>query len=502
MIENKDVVVIGAGIAGLTSAAILSKLGLSVTLIESHKQSGGCAGTFKRKGYIFDVGATQVAGLESGGIHSRIFKFLQIEKPMASLLDPSCIVDLNDGSSPIQIWYEPSKWISERERQFPGSEKFWKLCNLIHLSNWEFANNDPVIPIRNFWDLSQFINALKPQNLLTGLLLKSTIFDLLKICGSDQDKRLIKFLNLQLKLYSQENVYKTAALYGCTVLQMSQRPHGLWHLKNSMQSLSSALEKSLKQTNAEILFNQKVNSLEYDSAKNLWKIETSKGNKVKEYHAQDVIYSPPPQGLLKLLKDKKDYYLKYHERLKKLPEPSGALVFYAALKKEKMININSNHYQFVNKELGSLFISLSDEGDGRAPMGEITLIASIFTKTQEWFDLSKDQYILKKDQHLDKISKAIEEKFYISRDDWLHRELSTPRAFERWTNRPRGIVGGIGQNPEVFGLFGLSSRTPFKGLWLCGDSIYPGEGTAGVSQSALIVSRQIIASKGMQNFNL
>ena len=181
MIENKEVVVIGAGIAGLTSAAILSKLGLSVTLIESHKQSGGCAGTFKRKGYIFDVGATQVAGLESGGIHSRIFKFLQIEKPMASLLDPSCIVDLNDGSSPIQIWYEPSKWISERERQFPGSEKFWKLCNLIHLSNWEFANNDPVIPIRNFWDLSQFINALKPQNLLTGLLLKSTIFDLLKI---------------------------------------------------------------------------------------------------------------------------------------------------------------------------------------------------------------------------------------------------------------------------------------------------------------------------------
>ena len=502
MIDSKEIVVVGAGIAGLTSAAILSKLGLSVTLIESHRQSGGCAGTFKRKGYIFDVGATQVAGLENGGIHSRIFKFLQIEMPVASLLDPSCIVDLNDGSSPIHIWYERSKWISERERQFPGSKKFWDLCNLIHQSNWKFANNDPVIPIRNFWDLSQFINALNPQNLLSGILLKSTIFDLLKICGSDQDKRLINFLNLQLKLYSQENVYKTAALYGCTVLQMSQRPHGLWHLKNSMQALSSALEKSLQQTNAKILFNQKVNSLEFDSTKKLWKIETLKGNKVNEYHAQDVIYSPPPQGLLKLLKDKKDYYSKYNERLKKLPEPSGALVFYSALKKEKMININSNHYQFVNEKLGSLFISLSEEGDGRAPMGEITLIASIFTKTQEWFDLSKDRYILKKEQYLDEISKAIEEEFHISPDDWLHRELSTPRAFERWTNRPRGIVGGLGQNPEVFGLFGLSSRTPFRGLWLCGDSIYPGEGTAGVSQSALMVSKQILATRGINNFNL
>ena len=55
MKKSEVIVVVGAGIAGLTSAAILSKLGLSVTLIESHTQSGGCAGTFKRKRYIFDA---------------------------------------------------------------------------------------------------------------------------------------------------------------------------------------------------------------------------------------------------------------------------------------------------------------------------------------------------------------------------------------------------------------------------------------------------------------
>ena len=80
--------------------------------------------------------------------------------------------------------------------------------------------------------------------------------------------------------------------------------------------------------------------------------------------------------------------------------------------------------------------------------------------------------------------------------------MATPLGFERWTNRPRGIVGGLGQNQNSFGLFGLSSRTPLKGLWLCGDSIYPGEGTAGVSHSALMVSRQIISSRGMPEFNL
>jgi len=229
--SNSEVLVVGAGIAGLTSAAILSKQGLSVTLIESHTQSGGCAGTFKRKNYIFDVGATQVAGLEKGGIHSRIFNFLDFPSPEATILDPACIVDLNDGGQPIPIWYEKSKWIAEQEMQFPGSGRFWKLCALIHQSNWIFANNNPVLPIRNFWDFSQLFKALVPSNLVTGILLKSTIYDLLRICGLSKNERLIKFLNLQLKLYSQEDVYNTAALYGSTVLQMCQQPHGLWHLK-------------------------------------------------------------------------------------------------------------------------------------------------------------------------------------------------------------------------------------------------------------------------------
>ena len=110
--SKTKIIVVGAGIAGLTSAAILSKYGFKVTLIESHSQSGGCAGTFKRKNYVFDVGATQVAGLEKGGIHSKIFDFLQIPLPKAKILDPSCVVDLNDGTRPINIWHDSKEWLS------------------------------------------------------------------------------------------------------------------------------------------------------------------------------------------------------------------------------------------------------------------------------------------------------------------------------------------------------------------------------------------------------
>tara|TARA_Y100001970_G_C14240907_1_gene864841 strand:- start:1286 stop:2791 length:1506 start_codon:yes stop_codon:yes gene_type:complete len=497
-----EVLVVGAGIAGLTSAAILSKLGLSVNLIESHSQAGGCAGTFKRKNYIFDVGATQVAGLEKDGIHSRIFDFLEIKTPKATFLDPACIVDLKDGSKPIHIWYKQNEWIAEREMQFPGSRKFWQVCSLIHQSNWTFSNNNPVLPISNFWDFSQLFKALAPSNLFTGILLKSTIFDLLRLCGVSKDERLIKFLNLQLKLYSQEDIYNTAALYGSTVLQMCQQPHGLWHLKKSMQSLSEALEESLQKNGVNIIFDQEVNSMIFDNINNCWQVSAKSKKHFFKYYANNVIYTPPPQSLLKNLEDTLNKKKSYKNRLKNLPQPSGALVFYSALKRENIKNISSNHYQIVSKELDSLFVSISEEGDGRAPNGELTLIASLFTKTKDWFNLEKSEYVLKKKEYLKKISFELEIQFDIAPKNWLHKELATPLGFEKWTKRPNGIVGGLGQNPNIFGLFGLSSRTPFKGLWLCGDSIYPGEGTAGVSQSALMVSRQILASRGIYNFNL
>ncbi|HHP7243519.1 MAG TPA: FAD-dependent oxidoreductase, partial [Elainellaceae cyanobacterium] len=142
--KSNRVIVIGAGIGGLTAAALLAHRGYQVLILDQAIVPGGCASTFKRRGFTFDVGATQVAGLEPGGIHHQIFSELDIELPAAIPCDPACAVYLPGEVQPIRVWRDPQKWQAERQHQFPGSEPFWQLMTDLFRYSWEFQSRNPV----------------------------------------------------------------------------------------------------------------------------------------------------------------------------------------------------------------------------------------------------------------------------------------------------------------------------------------------------------------------
>ncbi|MEB3233991.1 MAG: C-3',4' desaturase CrtD [Cyanobacteriota bacterium] len=499
--EQVDVAVVGAGIAGLTAAALLADAGLQVVLLEAHHQSGGCAGTFRRGPWTFDVGATQVAGLEPGGIHQRLLSHLKLPPLAASPLDPGCVVDLADGRPPVQLWRDPQRWQQERQRQFPGSERFWQWCAALHQGNWAFAARDPVLPPRSPWDLGQLLQALGPANLISGLLSGATMADLLHWSGCGHDRRLRRFLDLQLRLYSQEPANRTAALYGATVLAMVQEPLGLWHLQGSMQALSDVLETGLRQASGRLLLRHRVEQLKPSraTADGRWQVlGTGPGRQRFALGAADVVLTLPPQCLESLI-PAPELPLGYRRRLQQLNEPSGALVFYGAIQRDRLPPHCPSHLQLDWAEPGSLFVSVSQDGDGRAPAGQATVIASVFTAAKPWFSPERQEaaaHAAAKALVETQIKAGLEALLGVAPEHWLHGELATPRAFAHWCGRPLGYVGGLGQHPSRFGPFGLASRTPLAGLWLCGDSIYPGEGTAGVSLSALMAARQLLAQQG------
>ena len=60
-----DVVVIGAGNGGLTSALTLAKNGIKVLLLEKHNVPGGCATSLIRGKFEFEVSPHQLSGIGS-----------------------------------------------------------------------------------------------------------------------------------------------------------------------------------------------------------------------------------------------------------------------------------------------------------------------------------------------------------------------------------------------------------------------------------------------------
>ncbi|MCJ7610643.1 MAG: NAD(P)/FAD-dependent oxidoreductase, partial [Candidatus Aminicenantes bacterium] len=70
--ENKKVLIIGGGIAGLCTGVYLRRLGFDTEILEMHTISGGLATAWKKGGFVFEncihwlVGSKEGAQLNSG----------------------------------------------------------------------------------------------------------------------------------------------------------------------------------------------------------------------------------------------------------------------------------------------------------------------------------------------------------------------------------------------------------------------------------------------------
>lgn len=74
--NDYDVIVVGAGIAGLTSAAYTAKAGYTTLLCEKSEKAGGLVGSFSRQGFTFDAG---IRAFENSGIVFPMLAQLGIE---------------------------------------------------------------------------------------------------------------------------------------------------------------------------------------------------------------------------------------------------------------------------------------------------------------------------------------------------------------------------------------------------------------------------------------
>ncbi|WP_278582202.1 NAD(P)-binding protein, partial [Prevotella denticola] len=74
----KTAVIIGGGLGGLFTGALLSHEGFKVTVLEKNSTAGGGLQNFRRFGMKFDTGMHIIGGMHPGGNIYRICQYLGI----------------------------------------------------------------------------------------------------------------------------------------------------------------------------------------------------------------------------------------------------------------------------------------------------------------------------------------------------------------------------------------------------------------------------------------
>jgi len=117
-----DAIVIGSGMGGLTTAALLSELGRRVCVLEQHYTAGGYTHSYERNGYEWDVGVHYIGDVGTKTQTRRMFDFLsggQLEwAPMAAEYDRFYI-----GDKVFNAKAGKQAFRDNLLRQFPGEQR-------------------------------------------------------------------------------------------------------------------------------------------------------------------------------------------------------------------------------------------------------------------------------------------------------------------------------------------------------------------------------------------
>ncbi|MCC7368293.1 MAG: FAD-dependent oxidoreductase [Chloroflexi bacterium] len=484
-----DVLVIGAGIGGLTAAALCADTGLDVAVLEGHTRPGGCAGDFLRRGILFPAGATVVLGFEPGGLHRWVYERLDI--PISALpLDTAMTVHLPDRQ--VTISTDRRHWEHERQRAFPsigpGGDRFWADVRRLADTAHDLAAARPSLPLQSVRDLWNAARLARPSLLAAAPTLWQSVADLLASAGIAGDVPHRRFVDNQLLISMQCLADEAVAMNGALALDVYRR--GVFHLPHGTATIAQDLVRALEARGAACHFRTWVRRVQRTLG--LWAVTTADDDRLL---ARTVIANIPTPDLALMVDEPPPQLVRApHERV----QPWGAVVCYAALDATDLPGPFPQYHQIVEtysdelEDGASSFLSIFGPQPPRHP-SIATLSISTHTRVDPWWRLaSRPAYLERKARIGERLLAAAERVVPGLRGKIIFSEVATPRGYWRWTGRHEGRVGGVPQSLRHANLRAQSHRTGLPGLFQCGDSVFPGQGTIGVTLSGLNASRDAL----------
>jgi phytoene dehydrogenase-like protein len=302
------------------------------------------------------------------------------------------------------------------------------------------------------------------------------------------------FVDAQLLIAAQTTSHHTNALYGASALDLPRR--GVAHAEGGMGAIAGTLVEAVRRNGGQVHFRQEATRIAVERGRPV-AVETKRGT---SFPADVVIANLPPWNVARLLGGQAPRQLRTRRMRALPPRPEhlwGAFMVYAGLDGAAVPHDPPLHHQVVLREpMGNgntVFLSLNPAWDeSRAPLGRRTLTLSTHTELGPWWDLHEQDpkaYEARKQTFTDRVLAAAEVAIPGLRDAAGLILSGTPVTFQRFTRRAWGWVGGF---PQTSLTRAWGPRLS-PGLWLVGDSVFPGQSVPAVALGGLRVARSLLA---------
>lgn len=480
------IVVIGAGIGGLTAAALCAQAGYEVTVLEGQVYPGGSAGTFFHKGYRFEAGATVAGGFQPNGPHYVVGQKLGIDWKV-HLHEPAWTVHLPDRE--VRLTRDNADVLAN----FPRSRFFWDEQSALADLGWSLSAQGLPWPPTSTAEWGQLIGVgLRnfPRDLRMIPFALGTAYQWLAVRGLANDPAFVRFIDAQLLISSQTTSRRANAIYSATALDLARQ--GVYHVERGIGGIAEQLVEKIRSLGGVVRYRQKATriTVEHDRVTG---VQTKKGD---TFPADFVLANLTPWSLDGLLAESSPAQIKREIAGRK---PGwGAFVLHLGLRADALPADTPDHHQIITEMSGplgetrSIFISMSPLWDAsRAPTGMRAVTITTHTDVNSWWEVLKRDpaaYEARKAEYADRMLTNIDRVLPGFRAGVGVMLPGTPVTYEFYTGRHLGMVGGFPQTS----LF--KARSPLTGianLRLVGDSVFPGQSTAGVSLGALRVVEDV-----------
>ena len=482
--RTNKVIVIGAGIGGITAAIHLAKQGLHVTVVEKNARPGGRCDRIAHEGHHFDTGPTLMVmrllyESEFAALGTSMHEILDLQP-----VDPTYHLVFDDGSQ-LALTSDTKSLQQQLENIEPGSYNGFSRYMREGRRHYELSIEKLVNP-----DFRRASDFFKLSNLPLLYQVKPLVKHYANMSNYFDDPRLKAAFTFQ-DVYMGLSPFEAPATF--SMMPYTELAHGVWYPRGGMYQIVAALMSLAYEVGVDFVFNQAVEKIDVNGKRargvvledgQHWAADAVLANADLPYVYRKLL---PTNGRVNRLENKRYScsVISFFWGVDKPYQALGAHTLFLA--DDYRENFESIIGDLSLPENPSLYVHAPARLDpSMAPQGQDTLIAIVpvghLSKNgdQDWSAM--------RDQAREHVFRRLRILGIQDLEEHIKFEVNfTPLSWRKRYNLVKGSTHGLCHNLTQLGYFRPDYQHPrYHNLYFTGASTRPGTGIP----SAMVSGRQ------------